>query len=126
MERNKQEIKDNQPSSSDTAPSQKDEETVEVDEAHSSGILSITLHQAIELEVADQQLIDNKEKHPYNASTVVSPYALVYINDEKVFRTRSKMRNPSPVSPEKEKKRKNNLLWYLTYISLLKALERCH
>jgi hypothetical protein len=98
MERNKGEIKDNQPTSSDTGPAQKEEEKVKVDEHHISGILSITIHQAIELEIADQQLIDNQEKHPYNASTVVSPYAIVYINDEKVFRTRSKMRNPSPVS----------------------------
>ncbi|KAI9283000.1 hypothetical protein BC943DRAFT_281072 [Umbelopsis sp. AD052] len=96
MERNKDEIKDNQPKSSDPGPAQKEEEKVEVDDAHTSGILSITIHQAIELEIADQQLIDNKEKHPYNSGSVVSPYALIYINDEKVFRTRSKMRNPSP------------------------------
>ncbi|KAH8550706.1 hypothetical protein BGW37DRAFT_457834 [Umbelopsis sp. PMI_123] len=96
MERNKEENKESAQSSTSTAPALKEEEKVSVDPTHTCGILSITLHQAIELEIADQQLIGDQEKHPYNASTVVCPYAIVYINDEKVFCTRHKVRNPSP------------------------------
>lgn len=94
LERNKGEDK-SQPQNQ-TVQAEKQDEAVKVDDAHNSGILSITLHQAMELEVADQELVDDKGKHPYSSGTVVSPYALVYVNDEKVFRTRSKMRNPSP------------------------------
>ncbi|KAJ2959007.1 hypothetical protein NQZ79_g5470 [Umbelopsis isabellina] len=94
LERNKGE--DQSQPQNQTVQAEKKDDAVKVDPAHNSGILSITLHQAMELEVADQELIDDKGKHPYSSGTVVSPYALVYINDEKVFRTRSKMRNPSP------------------------------
>jgi Ca2+-dependent lipid-binding protein len=101
MERNKGEDKENVQNPNQIAKTQEDDENkVHVDPAHTCGILSVTLHQAMELEIADQELIDDKEKHPYNSGTVVSPYALVYINDEKVFRTRHKMRNPSPVSDD--------------------------
>lgn len=111
MERSKGgETKENAQSPNQVSQTQNDENKVHVDPSHISGILSITLHQAMELEIADQELINDKEKHPYSSGTVVSPYALVYINDEKVFRTRHKMRNPSPVSKGEESK---HLITYL-------------
>ncbi|KAL0074495.1 hypothetical protein F4703DRAFT_1946910 [Phycomyces blakesleeanus] len=64
---------------------------------HNNGILSIQIHQAVDLEIGDPEIIAADEnKHPYNPNQIVSPYAIMYINDNKVFRTRTKMRNPSP------------------------------
>lgn len=81
-----------------TSKDEKDEEQVQPE--HSNGILSVTIHQASDLEIADPAILpsDDRFKHPYNPNSIVSPYAILYINDNKVFRTRTKLRNPSPVS----------------------------
>jgi hypothetical protein len=67
---------------------------------HTNGIISVTIHQAVDLEIGDPEVLPTAEefKHPYSPNKVVSPYAILYINDNKVFRTRTKLRNPSPVS----------------------------
>jgi hypothetical protein len=77
---------------------EKDEEPF--DPEHTNGILSVTIHQAVDLEIGDPATLpsDDRFKHPYNPGAVVNPYALLYVNDNKVFRTRTKLRNPSPVS----------------------------
>lgn len=63
------------------------------------GILSINIRQAMDLEIgATDELADEELKHPYNPDQVVSPYAILYINDSKVYQTRAKLRNPCPVS----------------------------
>ncbi|KAI9323256.1 hypothetical protein BX666DRAFT_35513 [Dichotomocladium elegans] len=68
-----------------------------VEPNHTSGILSVTIRQAINLEIGDKdQLAEEELKHPYNPGHVVSPYAILYINDSKVYQTRCKLRNPSP------------------------------
>ncbi|GAN11450.1 hypothetical protein MAM1_0611d11013, partial [Mucor ambiguus] len=64
---------------------------------HKSGILSITITQAKDLEIVNPDLMTFKNRrHPYNAEKSVSPYALVYINDRKVFQTRPKMKASCP------------------------------
>ncbi|KAG0793074.1 hypothetical protein G6F21_003887 [Rhizopus arrhizus] len=75
---------------------EKDEEPF--DPEHTNGILSVTIHQAVDLEIGDPATLpsDDRFKHPYNPGAVVNPYALLYVNDNKVFRTRTKLRNPSP------------------------------
>lgn len=66
---------------------------------HKSGILSIKITQAKDLEIVDPDLMTFKSRrHPYNADKSVNPYALVYVNDRKVFQTRSKMKASCPVS----------------------------
>lgn len=63
------------------------------------GILSVYIRQAMDLEIgAADELADEELKHPYNPGQVVSPYAILYINDSKVYQTRAKLRNPCPVS----------------------------
>lgn len=81
-----------------TSKDEKDEEQVQPE--HSNGILSVTIHQASDLEIADPAILpsDDRFKHPYNPNSIVSPYAILYVNDNKVFQTRTKLRNPSPVS----------------------------
>lgn len=71
-----------------------------VEPEHNNGILSVTIHQAMDLEVGDPGILPTNEefKHPYNPNKVVSPYAVLYINDNKVYQTRTKLRNPAPVS----------------------------
>ncbi|CAO0800083.1 unnamed protein product [Mucor circinelloides] len=64
---------------------------------HKSGILSIKITQAKDLEIVDPDLMTFKSRrHPYNADKSVNPYALVYVNDRKVFQTRSKMKASCP------------------------------
>ncbi|KAG2204704.1 hypothetical protein INT47_012000 [Mucor saturninus] len=65
---------------------------------HNNGIISVTIHQAVDLEIGDPQVLptDEKFRHPYSPDKVVSPYAVLYINDNKVYQTRTKLRNPSP------------------------------
>lgn len=66
---------------------------------HKSGILSVKITQAKDLEIVDADLIALKQRrHPYNADKAVNPYAIVYINDRKVYQTRSKMKTADPVS----------------------------
>ncbi|MBM6387025.1 MAG: hypothetical protein JSY10_24020 [Paenibacillus sp.] len=67
---------------------------------HTNGIISVTIHQAVDLEIGDPEVLpmDDKFKHPYSTDKAVSPYAVMYINDKKVYQTRTKLRNPSPVS----------------------------
>ncbi|KAI9029659.1 hypothetical protein CLU79DRAFT_843161 [Phycomyces nitens] len=80
----------------DTKPEHKQKEEP-LNPSHNNGILSIQVHQAVDLEIADPEVIAADEnKHPYNPNQIVSPYAIIYINDNKVFKTRTKMRNPSP------------------------------
>ncbi|KAK4515667.1 3-isopropylmalate dehydrogenase [Mucor velutinosus] len=69
-----------------------------VDAAHTNGILSVQIHQAVDLEIGDPEVLptDDEFKHPYSPNKVVSPYAILYINDNKVYQTRTKLRNPSP------------------------------
>ncbi|KAF1797109.1 hypothetical protein FB192DRAFT_1335564 [Mucor lusitanicus] len=64
---------------------------------HTSGVLSITITQAKDLEIVDPDLMTFKSRrHPYNADKSVNPYALVYVNDRKVFQTRPKMKASCP------------------------------
>ncbi|KAI8979253.1 hypothetical protein BDF20DRAFT_974130 [Mycotypha africana] len=69
-----------------------------LDPLHTNGILSVTIHQAVDLEIGDPEVLPTTEefKHPYSPNSVVSPYACFYINDKKVYQTRTKLRNPSP------------------------------
>ncbi|CEP06852.1 hypothetical protein [Parasitella parasitica] len=69
-----------------------------VDPAHTNGILSVQIHQAVDLEIGDPEVLPagDEFKHPYSPNKVVSPYAILYINDNKVYQTRTKLRNPSP------------------------------
>ncbi|KAI9259291.1 hypothetical protein BY458DRAFT_517379 [Sporodiniella umbellata] len=73
-----------------------DEEPVHPE--HTNGILSVTIHQAADLEIADPSILplDDRSKHPYSPGGAVNPFAVLYINDRKVYRTRTKIRNPSP------------------------------
>lgn len=62
------------------------------------GILSITIIKAKDLEIMDPEVISyKKRRHPYKLQKAVSPYAILYIDDNKVFRTRSKMCTSNPV-----------------------------
>ncbi|KAG1048652.1 hypothetical protein G6F43_008976 [Rhizopus delemar] len=69
-----------------------------VNPEHTNGILSVTIYRAVDLEIGDPSILpsDDRFKHPYNPNSVVSPYAILYINDNKVYRTRTKLRNPNP------------------------------
>ncbi|KAL9556559.1 hypothetical protein MBANPS3_001819 [Mucor bainieri] len=71
---------------------------IPVEPAHTNGILSVQIHQAVDLEIGDPEVLptDDEFKHPYSPNKVVSPYAILYVNDNKVFQTRTKLRNPSP------------------------------
>lgn len=73
---------------------------IPVETTHTNGILSVQIHQAVDLEIGDPEVLpaDDEFKHPYSPNRVVSPYAILYVNDNKVFKTRVKLRNPSPVS----------------------------
>ncbi|KAI9494174.1 hypothetical protein BDB00DRAFT_819957 [Zychaea mexicana] len=74
-----------------------DEQSVFVNPGHKSGILSVFIRQGMDLEIGEAgSLVDEDLKHPYNADQVVSPYACLYLNDSKVYQTRTKLRNPSP------------------------------
>ncbi|KAI8391836.1 uncharacterized protein BYT42DRAFT_543323 [Radiomyces spectabilis] len=78
-------------------PDEEAEEDIRVSPHHTNGILSVQIHQAVDLEIGDPEVLPADElKHPYNPNNVVSPYAVLYINDRKVYRTRAKLRNPSP------------------------------
>lgn len=71
---------------------------------HTSGVLSITITQAKDLEIVDPDLMTFKSRrHPYNADKSVNPYALVYVNDRKVFQTRPKMKASCPVKYRENK-----------------------
>jgi hypothetical protein len=65
---------------------------------HTNGIISVTIHQAIDLEIGDPEVLPTAEefKHLYSPNKVVSPYAILYVNDDKAFQTKTKLRNPSP------------------------------
>lgn len=66
---------------------------------HKSGILTVNVSEAADLEIGDPEVIASDEfKHPYSPSQVVNPYAIVYLNDRKVYESRAKLRNSSPVS----------------------------
>ncbi|KAI8375545.1 hypothetical protein BD560DRAFT_392622 [Blakeslea trispora] len=71
---------------------------VPVPSEHSNGILSVQIQQAVDLEIGDPEVLPTSEefKHPYSPHKVVSPYAVLYVNDNKVYRTRTKLKNPSP------------------------------
>ncbi|KAI8140241.1 hypothetical protein BJV82DRAFT_563066 [Fennellomyces sp. T-0311] len=76
---------------------EEEEEKREVDSQHKGGILSCFIRQGMDLQIGDLELLaDDDLSHPYNPNQVVSPYACLYLNDSKVFQTRSKLRNPSP------------------------------
>ncbi|KAI7871162.1 hypothetical protein BDF14DRAFT_1878550 [Spinellus fusiger] len=80
------------------SPSQRNmnREDEEIATDHSSGILSVQMTQAVELEIADPGVAEDDLKHPYSSSAIVSPYAVLYINDQKVYQTRAKLSNPNP------------------------------
>ncbi|KAG2206827.1 hypothetical protein INT47_007583 [Mucor saturninus] len=100
------ELVPNQPEggSSEMALNSDDEEDDSDDELgervsplHTSGILSIKIVKAKDLEILDPEVISfKKRRHPYKLQKAVSPYAVIYINDTKVFRTRSKMCTSNP------------------------------
>lgn len=53
---------------------------------------------AKDLEIIDPEVIYFKNRrHPYTSNKSVSPYAELYIDDNKVFRTRTKMKTSNPV-----------------------------
>ena len=77
---------------------QKDLEEEKWNPIHKSGILSIKITEAADLEIGDPEMITSDEfKHPYSAKQIVNPYAVIYLNDTKVYQTRAKLRNPCPV-----------------------------
>ncbi|KAI7856661.1 hypothetical protein BDC45DRAFT_437272 [Circinella umbellata] len=64
---------------------------------HKSGILSVFIRQGMDLEIGDTEELGEEDiKHPYNPDQVVNPYACLYLDDHKVYQTRSKLQNPSP------------------------------
>ncbi|KAI8890295.1 hypothetical protein K501DRAFT_237324 [Backusella circina FSU 941] len=69
-----------------------------VEPDHNNGVLSIQIHQAADLEIGDPEILPSADefKHPYDHNKIVNPYALLYINDSKVYQTRTKLRNPTP------------------------------
>ncbi|RCH95171.1 hypothetical protein CU098_006546, partial [Rhizopus stolonifer] len=69
-----------------------------VDPSHTNGILFVQIHQAVDLEVGDPEVLPTSEefKHPYSTQKTVSSYAVLYVNDNKVYQTRTKIKNPSP------------------------------
>ncbi|GAA5809804.1 hypothetical protein MFLAVUS_003219 [Mucor flavus] len=74
-----------------------DDEGEPVSPLHTSGILSVKIVKASDLEIIDPQVIFfKKRRHPYKSSQSVSPYADIYINDNKVFRTRTKLNTSHP------------------------------
>ncbi|KAI8136766.1 hypothetical protein BJV82DRAFT_526545 [Fennellomyces sp. T-0311] len=84
---------------------EKDKETEEqrrleeepLNQLHKSGILAIGVSQAADLEIGDpEMLMDDELKHPYSPNQTVNPYAVIYLNDQKVYETRAKLRNPAP------------------------------
>ena len=76
-----------------------EEHKIPVSPAHKSGILSVFIRQGMDLEIGDtEELGEEDTKHPYNPDQVVSPYVCLYLDDHKVYQTRSKLQNPSPVS----------------------------
>ncbi|OAD77023.1 hypothetical protein PHYBLDRAFT_165522 [Phycomyces blakesleeanus NRRL 1555(-)] len=72
------------------------EDKEEISPDHKSGILSVQITQATDLEIGDPGVTDEDLKHPYNSNTIVNPYAVLYINDLKVYQTHAKLSNPSP------------------------------
>lgn len=48
--------------------------------------------------MAPEMISSKKQRHPYNSDKPVNPYAIVYLNDHKIYQTRSKMRTATPVS----------------------------
>ncbi|KAI8391172.1 uncharacterized protein BYT42DRAFT_555889 [Radiomyces spectabilis] len=73
------------------------EEEEKVDPEHTSGILSVLIREAKDLEVGDPSVISQDNlKHPYNPNIGISPYAVLYISDRKAYQTRAKLNNPSP------------------------------
>ncbi|KAI9252998.1 hypothetical protein BY458DRAFT_522442 [Sporodiniella umbellata] len=78
--------------------SQKEKHEEPLDPDHTNGILSVTIDQAADLEIGDPSILppDDRFKHPYNPHSIVNPYAVLYINDNKIYRTRTKLRNPNP------------------------------
>ncbi|KXS18137.1 hypothetical protein M427DRAFT_222823 [Gonapodya prolifera JEL478] len=58
----------------------------ELDDNYTSGILAITVHQGLDMMVREKD-----KSGPY-----VSPYVFVFLNDRKVFQTRTKHHNPTP------------------------------
>lgn len=83
--------------------SQKTERQCELEQeplslSHKSGILTVQITQASDLEIGDPEILTAEDfKHPYSPNQIVNPYACVYVNDNKVFETRAKLRNPRPV-----------------------------
>ncbi|KAI8327289.1 hypothetical protein EDC96DRAFT_532234 [Choanephora cucurbitarum] len=58
---------------------------VPVPPEHNNGILSVQIQQAVDLEIGDPEVLPTSEefKHPYSPHKVVSPYAVLYLNDNK-------------------------------------------
>ncbi|KAI7888712.1 uncharacterized protein EV154DRAFT_468602 [Mucor mucedo] len=77
---------------------QREKEEKKKQKEHRKGsILSIKIVKAKDLEILDPEVISfKKRRHPYKLQKAVSPYAVIYINDTKVFRTRSKMCTSNP------------------------------
>ncbi|KAI7904926.1 uncharacterized protein BX663DRAFT_501057 [Cokeromyces recurvatus] len=68
-----------------------------VSREHISGILSIRITEGKDIEIMDPDLFNSKERrHPYKPGRPVNPYAIIYINDQKIYRTRAKMSTPNP------------------------------
>ncbi|KAI9497976.1 hypothetical protein BDB00DRAFT_755787 [Zychaea mexicana] len=76
---------------------QEELEQEECNPMHKSGILSVMVTEAADLEIGDPEMITADEfKHPYSPNQIVNPYAVNYLNDNKVYETRAKLRNPAP------------------------------
>ncbi|KAK9764428.1 hypothetical protein K7432_008068, partial [Basidiobolus ranarum] len=61
---------------------------------HTPGILCIQVHQAIDVEISDPSFTD--QEHPYDHTQPPNPYANIFVNDTKVYKTRTKMHSTAP------------------------------
>jgi Ca2+-dependent lipid-binding protein len=60
--------------------------------------LSINIAEAKDLDIMAPDMINSeKRRHPYNPDKPVNPYAIIYLNDHKIYETRSKMSTANPV-----------------------------
>ncbi|ORY07468.1 hypothetical protein K493DRAFT_101449 [Basidiobolus meristosporus CBS 931.73] len=61
---------------------------------HTPGILCVQVHQAIDVEISDPSFTD--QEHPYDHTIPPNPYANIFVNDTKVYQTRTKMHSTAP------------------------------
>ncbi|RHZ76793.1 hypothetical protein Glove_192g26 [Diversispora epigaea] len=64
--------------------------------SQTSGILGLQIHQAMNLQITVPPYSENKSMDNHHNSKNPNPYAVVYLNDSRVFQTRIKLNNNSP------------------------------